>query len=75
MEEYKLLEVFHLNETVSVNTAGTPGDVPRNEKVCSQVDAVADAGVQEIVEFSHLLGANRRAVLRVAEFAFVVVNA
>ena len=74
VEEHKLLVFLHLNYAVAVDAAGTPGDVPRYEKVCRQVDAVADAGVQEVVELCHLLGADRRAVLPVAEFALIVVD-
>ena len=66
MEEHKFLEVFHRDAAVSVDAAGTPGDVPRNEKVRSQIDAMADAGVQEIVKLGHLLRTDRRAVLRIA---------
>ena len=66
VEEHKLLVFLHLNYAVAVNAAGTPGDVPRDEEVCRQVYAVADAGVQEVVELGHLLGADRRAVLPVA---------
>ena len=74
VEEHKLLVFLHLNYAVAVDAAGTPGDVPRYEKVRRQVDAVADAGVQEVVELCHLLGADRRAVLPVAEFALIVVD-
>ena len=74
MEQDELLVILHGDFPVAVDAAGTPGDVPRYEKVRRQVDAVADAGVQEVVELCHLLGADRRAVLPVAEFALIVVD-